>query len=498
MAESELAIPGVVYVGPKGRLSGAEHLRHVIHTGAAAGWMKPRGIREWEREVSVIKRDQLTDAIRRDLGATLPEEQIPAAKLPLTSRAAKESPLMAVAQNLVEKLVEKGVRVHTIGFDKISGGFYYFAEGGGESVRIQGDLIEMISPALGDGGSSDLESCLDGVIDRMLVDLSNGVLTEGAVELAEALPRLATDGRGAADCDLDAFEAGASKLHAGSLKYEQQARALLDKLANKTNGAQGELVPVPLYGEAQRDSQASMLVDLGGKQVTLKPRDRWWVSGVVKDEPAKAAVEAKAAKPAAKVAQAAATASTTNGKTPKPAGAAAAAATAKAATTPAAKAKVEAKPEPKVEAKAPPKEEAKPATEAAKVEAAPVEAKAAPKAEKKEEEPVKAAPKAEKVSEEPAAAKESKKEEPAKEAAKESPKERKDAKSERAPAKAKEKSVRKVPEGDESEPMMSTQPSARRQREMEEAAQGGSSTKLIIGVVVALVLAFVLYKMFMH
>lgn len=510
MPESELAIPGVVYVGPKGRVSGTEPFHHVVQIGAAAGWMKPRGIREWEREVSVIQRDALTEALRNELGATLPEEQIPSAKLPLTSRAAKESPLIAVQQALVEKLVERGVRVHTIGFDKISGGFYYFAEGAGEAVRVQGDLIEMISPALDGGDNSDLESCLDGVIDRILVDLSKGTLNEAAVELAEALPRLATDGRGASECDLDAFEASAAELSANASKYEVQVRALIDKLAAKSSGAIGEVVPVPLYGEAQRDSQPSMLVDIGGKQMTLKQRDRWFVSGVVKEEEPVKAAPVPEAKPAA--------ATATNGKTPTPATAAVA-----AKPQPAAEAKtaVESKP---VEAKA----EAKPAetkpVETKAAAAKPVETKAAtpskppgeprsvPRPAARTSDPPKVAPATEaKEPEVKAKEPEAKAKEPeaakvdsatknettkAKEPKAKGPDDTKK-KSSKSKSGASKAETRKVtPVAEDSEPRISTEPSARRAREMAQAkAQSGGSTKFIVGFVVLLLVAFLIWKM---
>jgi len=89
MADFELAVPGVIYIGSTagkkddrpagGEASEGRPLRSapsVVHLGAASGWTKPRGIRQWAREVSAIRRSALTEVLRKELGATLPHEQI--------------------------------------------------------------------------------------------------------------------------------------------------------------------------------------------------------------------------------------------------------------------------------------------------------------------------------------------------------------------------------------------------------------------------------------
>ncbi|WP_394823648.1 hypothetical protein [Pendulispora albinea] len=295
MADFELAVPGVIYIGStggrrqkdqkegekegnKGESPEASAAPHVVHLGAAAGWMRPRGIRQWAREITVIRRSALSEAIRKDLGVTLPQEQVPPAKLPLTSRAAGESPFIAIAQNLLQKLVDRGVRVHTVGFDKISGGFYYLAEGGqSPPARVEGDLIEMISPALEAAGeNADLDALLEGVIDRILLDVSKGDLGEAAVELAAALPRLCTDGRGTEGCDLEAFEREAATLAQGSTAYETLARVLASRLSSTKHS---DVVTVPLFGEARREKEPVITVHLGSNHTQLSARDRWLVTG---------------------------------------------------------------------------------------------------------------------------------------------------------------------------------------------------------------------------
>ena len=83
MASPPLVLPGVLFVGEDGRA------RIVAHTGPAAGWHVPRGILGWSTEVSVVARDALTEEIRRATKLVMPEEQIPPARMPLTSQAAQ-------------------------------------------------------------------------------------------------------------------------------------------------------------------------------------------------------------------------------------------------------------------------------------------------------------------------------------------------------------------------------------------------------------------------
>lgn len=395
---SELAVPGVIYVGKHGGNSG----KSLVRLGPAAGWIAPRGIRAWEREISVVARGALTEPIRKDLGLTMPDEQIPAAKMPITAQAAKSSPLVAVARGLVDKLVAKNVRVHTVGFDRISGGFYYFAEGGGaEAVRVQVDLMEMIAGALGDSAdNAALEKSLDDIIDRLLVELSNGAISEASVELAEALPRATADGTGLEDVDLEAFEKEASRLVGRSEKWQQGAKKLAEKLGATKDG---EVVKVPLFGEARKETQAALSVQVGGATKKLASRGLWTVSGApreikeeappaAKPQPApspKPAPTAKPveAKPAAKVEPKKETS-----PAPKKVEEKKPAIATTVAATPSAKAA-----EPKKEA-APKPVEKKPEE---KKPAAAAEAKPAEKAPEKKAEPAKAEPKPEAKAAEP-------------------------------------------------------------------------------------------------
>jgi hypothetical protein len=316
-----LANPGSLYIG---KLEGDDAF---VIAEPAAGWMVPKGIRNWESEVTVVARAALTDAVRAQLKATFPEEQIPKVKLPRAFEAASTSPFIAVSSKLVPELVSTGVRIHTVGADRTSSGFFYFAEGGGKpAVRIQGDMLGFLAPTLtGDETTALLDQYMDSLVDRMLLELSERTLSECAVELAAALPRLNTDGKGLEGCDLEAFEKAAQEIAETGASMTKDLQELTRRLHASGDGASTD---VPLFGVAKREPQFEMKAELDGKTITLPRRARWIVRGAptrsagvspwsvpppgvapVVDAAAKAAEEAAAklkAEEAAKAAEAAA------------------------------------------------------------------------------------------------------------------------------------------------------------------------------------------------
>ncbi len=387
--KTKIAVPGSLHVGslPDGR--------QVVYVGPSAGFLAPRGIRSWEKEVYVVRREDVV-AVKDKLKATWPEEQVPPAKMPLTYEAARTSSLIAVQSSLVATLLELGVRVHTIGSDRPSSQFYYLAEGGGQPpVTVQGDILGMLAPALDASASNDaIEGLLSTFVQRLLAHLSGGTISEMAVELAAALPRLNNDGSGMKDRDLETFEKEAQEIAATGKGLEHEARYLAERLAQASGILAKDL---PLYGVAQRDAVPEAKIQVGTETLLLAPFLRWMVEG----EPKAGLMPLPSTPPAAPAKSLFPTSMAAAKPAPAPAAAAPAKVEAKPAPAPAAAtpAKVEAKPAPaptpaaaKVEAKPAPvptpaaaKVEAKPAPvptpAAAKVEvkpAAKVEAKPAP------------------------------------------------------------------------------------------------------------------------
>jgi len=279
-----LAVGGVLFVGA------AASGRSQVKVGPAAGWMLPRGIAHWEREVCLVRREGVTAGLASALRATRADEQIAPKRFPMAKKAVEASPLLALAGNLVDDVRAQGVRVHTVGVDRVSGDFYYFEEGGGrDPVRVQGNLVEMLGPSIGPSSTNaEIAARMEGLIDRLLLSLSEGVVSELAVELADALPRLSRDGTGLQETDLAAFELQAAAFAKRAARWEAGARripAALEEAARKgLRSAQ-----VPLFGEARQEARPALEVLVAGTTRTLAGPMVWTVAGTPREEPKPAA-----------------------------------------------------------------------------------------------------------------------------------------------------------------------------------------------------------------
>ncbi|HEX3770917.1 MAG TPA: hypothetical protein VHV30_08645 [Polyangiaceae bacterium] len=365
--DSTLSVAGLLFVGPLasgkgvagasagGGAAAAAAPRSGVWVGPAAGWHMPRGIHAWERELSFVTRASLTPAIVTALRATLPVEQIAPKRFPVTAKAAAASPLIGLASNLVQPCLEQGLRVHTIGVDRVSGDIYYFEEGGGrEAVRIQGSLVDMLGPSLKPGTTNDeIAVMMDGLLDRMLLALSEGEVSELDVELADALPRLSRDGKGLDGTNLEAFEAEAVALAARASRFEEAARQIPDLLSTASRRGQATTA-IPVFGEAAKETKPALDLLVSGKPLQLSPQPIWTVKGAprLEEKPAPAATKAAATKAEAKPKVEA-----------KPVDAKPAAKPAAAAGAKSEAAKPEAAPEKKPEPKVEPKPEVRPRVE---------------------------------------------------------------------------------------------------------------------------------------
>ena len=474
MASPPLVLPGALFVGEDDRA------RIIAHTGPAAGWHVPRGILGWSHEVSVVAREALTEDIRKSTKIVMPAEQIPPARMPLTAQAAQKSPLVAVSSKIVPKLVELGVRVHTIGVDRVTSSFYYLAEGGGEEqIRIEGDLVQSVGAMLGDrADNAAIERVLDGLPDRLLRALSKDRVSELTIELAAALPRAAADGSGTSEIDLDSFEKELAKLIGQSEKNTATAREIAAKLEDSNE----RRLDVPIFGDARKVSQGPFDLTVGDRRVSLPTYERWIMSADA--APASSAAAARA--PAKNDADDALLA----GLEAKPAGAAADAAKKKAEEEAAAKKRAEEEAARKrAEAEAAAKKKAD--EEAAAAAAKKAEEEAAAAAKKAEEEAAAAAKKAEEEAAAAAAAK--KAEEEAAAAA---------AKAEEAAA-AKKKAAAKADAADDAKPAAKAKDDKRdtvkvKRAEPEKAIEKKSSSTMWFVVLAAVLAAAAYWKFFMN
>jgi hypothetical protein len=295
MSGASLSVPGVLHLGA------SEQDLAVLHVGPAVGWVALRGIHTWSREISIALKADISETVCRELEVTLPEAQPAAAQLANAKRAALASNLVEVDPSLVDSLVAKGVRVHTVGSDQITGGFFYFAKGGtGEAVRVQGNVVEMIAPALAaSADNAAVEACLDGLIARVLAELSDGMLSEAQIELAATLPALG-DQASDATAKLQTLEGFLVLIGSRAAKYEERARAVVETLGQA--GRRGEdTVQVPLFGDARSVVQPEIEIEYaegesGARQkLTLPERRRWAVVGLLSETMPPPAAEPKAA-----------------------------------------------------------------------------------------------------------------------------------------------------------------------------------------------------------
>ncbi len=272
--DQTLAVPGVISVSPVA--SGKKRVR----VGPSAGWMVAQGLMGWERELSFLVRADATAELAAALRGTLPHEQIAPKRFAMAARAAMASPILAISSNLVAEARSQGARVYTVGVDRVSAGFYYFAEGGArEPVRVQGNLVEMLAPALTPATTNaEIEALLEGLIERLLLALSDGMISDLDVELADSLPRLSRDGTGLEGTNLEAFDASARQLALQSGPWESLAGKIVDALAAATSTSLVR-VSVPLYGEARREARAALEVQVGGKTLQLPEQPMWMVTG---------------------------------------------------------------------------------------------------------------------------------------------------------------------------------------------------------------------------
>ena len=281
MSGASIGVPGLLYVGTPG-----EQELAVLHVGPAVGWVALKGLHTWSREISVVFKAEVSEALRRELGVTMPEDLPEAATLPNARRAALASNLVGVDPSLVDKMVAGGVRVHTVGSDRITGGFYYFAKGGaGGPVRAQGNLVEMVAPGLAaTADNATLEAGMDGVIARILAELSEGKLSEAQIELAGALPSLGEPAPEAA-VKLQTLEGFLVVNGTRAARYEERARAVVETLGQAARGADN-MVQVPLFGDDRRVVQPELQIEYADgeagtqRKLTLPERSRWFVAGL--------------------------------------------------------------------------------------------------------------------------------------------------------------------------------------------------------------------------
>ncbi len=249
----------------------------VLVVGHAVGWFAPEGLRSWNQELSVVRRTDLGSELCARLALTLPEEQIAKARLPLAFEAASGAAWLAVSPALVQLLRAADVRVHTVGADRLTSRFLYDARGGGADQMFECDLVEFASALSGDLARNDvLSGALVTGIDRLVRVVSGGLLGEHDLLLAERLPRLCNDGTGLSGLNVERFEEDAARAQASLAGYGSDVAELALLLGQAGEGSSAR---APLFGTAERRTEAARTLTFGGITLELPKTATWLVAG---------------------------------------------------------------------------------------------------------------------------------------------------------------------------------------------------------------------------
>ena len=215
--------------------------------GALAGWRPARGIHDWKRQVVVTDKSDLPEEMRPELRLQ---------SYPRLRQAALACPVVALPPVTKPSLLRMGRRVYDIAWHRVTSGGYLGAEGGGRpAVGIGGELYALPIHSV-DGKPPPDEPSDDDVfpsVDQMLRAISDGELSEEAVELAtelldvldSPLARRPEERRQAA---LAHWEAWLEERFRQAAPHEEEARALARALAAAASRARSDT-----SGDANRD-----------------------------------------------------------------------------------------------------------------------------------------------------------------------------------------------------------------------------------------------------
>jgi hypothetical protein len=182
-------VPGVLFIETE--IDRGSHAAR-IRLGPEAGvWWGRVELRDWKTQVHLVERRALTKTISRDAGLVLPESQIDPERAPYVHRFAAAAPLVQVDEREEARLMELGVRVYTVGFERrVDDVLWVLAAGGGEPpLEVTAPYHDLLHAALGRGAEEHFEEDREilersGFIDRVLRAATRGVVDEVRIDRA--------------------------------------------------------------------------------------------------------------------------------------------------------------------------------------------------------------------------------------------------------------------------------------------------------------------------
>ena len=293
-------VPGVAYVTDEHELDCGRH-------AGFNGWGKafqasPCGhfgdIRQWRHRVWLVDRADLDDKKIAEHAIILPETLLDPDQQPHARRWLSEQPLLCVSGMKVDRLTGAGLRIYQVehgvdGDDLLAVG----ASGGGRAPwMFRGRIADMVPAEATDPGpglAREERRELRELVDRLLSQLSRGVLREQSVANAMAVRTLIEPGYGyrgetaGVPASIDEVQSKLRALEALFRQIDERAggmRADARELARSVAGAgvnQASLRELPIYGSADR---------LGAGELTIRlQRDgaegpAWEVAGEPRGE----------------------------------------------------------------------------------------------------------------------------------------------------------------------------------------------------------------------
>lgn len=304
-------VPGVAWVNDERELQVGSHVgfNGYGETFAASPVGHFGAIAEWRHTAWLVERRTLTKRIVDDHAVILAEELVDPDEMPHARRWLSEQPLVCVSGVKVKRLMDAGLRVYRVEHG-VEGDDLFVVEGAGAGRpgwRLRGTLEELVPEELRSDAGSLVRAASPShrtFVDRLLEELSRGVLREIAVVNALNVRKLiepgygyrgATDGQAARIEDVQRALRSLDGIFAQIFERAEAQRKAAREIERAVSRAapDAEEIEVPIYGRAFRrrleeltlpmreEGDPSYLAgDRFQRELVLPPRSRWVVERV--------------------------------------------------------------------------------------------------------------------------------------------------------------------------------------------------------------------------
>lgn len=284
-----LWIPGLLFVEIAPRSEGSPSSGQLRLGPRAGRWWSREDVRDWKREVHLVEKAKLGRAAAERVGVLLPEAHLDPERCPSLHQVAREAALVWVDEAQVALLLEEGLRVYTVGFERRVDDMFWISGDGGDDppFRVCAPYQDLIRGAL----KPDKERSRDddpeaheralgairrsGFLDRILRATTGGLVDEFTLNEALTLRTLVEEPvyvgpgqplrmrRRTADEIVHVargLEAQYRQVVARAEGMREEGEAIVRALAEA--GARASTVQIPVYVEARRERFPALKIRL--------------------------------------------------------------------------------------------------------------------------------------------------------------------------------------------------------------------------------------------